>query len=176
MTIQLQHTYKNNMDVKDGTEKDINKKHLEENETEVKNKEDKVTLEKVTKHNKKKVSKSKQKAEGLDKAAFQAKLKKLREKRKEIMRLNRQEVVEEDRLSKLPKNFYQRQERAEWKLNDIKKRKECEEKGIDYDQHKLLDISARDADKVERSKARKKNFDPGFSSKFIIRLFKVQVK
>jgi len=113
---------------------------------------------------KKKNSKSKPKAEGLNKAAFQAKLKKLREKRKEIMRLNRQEVVEEDRLSKLPKNFHQRQERAEWKLNEIKKRKECEEKGIDYDQHKLLDISARDADKMERAKARKKNFDPGFST------------
>merc|ERR1719427_733800 len=72
------------------------------------------------------------------------------------MRLNRQEVVEEDRLSKLPKNFHQRQERAEWKLNDIKKRKMCEENGIDYDQHKLLDVSARDAEKIEKAKAKKK--------------------
>ena len=164
------------MDVKNGTEKERKEKHSEENETELKNNEEKVTEETVTVDNEKKVSKSKPKAEGLNKAAFQAKLKKLREKRKEIMRLNRQEVVEEDRLSKLPKNFHQRQERAEWKLNEIKKRKECEEKGIDYDQHKLLDISARDADKMERSKARKKNFDPGFSSKFSSNNYKLQVK
>ena len=150
--------------ISEETEEKVLEENVSEETTE------KVTKQKLRKKKTtKKESKTKEKAAaagGLDKAAFRAKLAKLREKRKEIMRLNRQEVVEEDRLSKLPKNFHQRQERAEWKLNDIKKRKMCEENGIDYDQHKLLDVSARDAEKIEKAKARKKNFDPGFSSNY----------
>ena len=93
------------------------------------------------------------------------KLKTLKQRRFEAKRLNRAEVVEEDRKSKLPSNWERRQQRAEWKLADIHKRKECEEKGLDYDRVKVMDITASDAERVDVLKKRKKDPDQGFSSK-----------
>ena len=92
-------------------------------------------------------------------------LKKLKMRRQESKKLNRSEMVEEDRKSKLPKNWENRQLIAEWKLNDIEKRKECEKEGVDYDRQKLLHVSAADAEKSEAKKRRKNNADLGFSSK-----------
>jgi len=106
----------------------------------------------------------KRNADGNSLASMKEKLAMLNKKRIEANRLNRAEVVEEDRVKKMPKNWENRQERAEWKLNDIKKRKECEEKGLDYNRQKLLSVSASDADKMESAKRAKKNFDPGFST------------
>lgn len=91
-------------------------------------------------------------------------LKELQAKRQESKKLNRAEMVEEDRKSKLPKNWENRQLIAEWKLKDIEKRKACEMNGKDYDREKLLHVSAVDADKSDAKKRRKNNADLGFST------------
>jgi hypothetical protein len=41
----------------------------------------------------------------------------------ETRKLNHEQVVEEDRLSKLPKNFEAKRRRQEWELNEIEARK-----------------------------------------------------
>ncbi|XP_050529497.1 pre-mRNA-splicing factor Syf2 [Daktulosphaira vitifoliae] len=92
-------------------------------------------------------------------------LKKLRDlhiKRNEARVNNHQEVIEEDKLMKLPSNWEARQRKAEWLINDDKMRKEAKEKGQDYDRLKLLNMTAMEADAIERKKKRK-NPDPGFS-------------
>ncbi|CAI9718575.1 Hypothetical predicted protein [Octopus vulgaris] len=80
----------------------------------------------------------------------------------EARKLNHQEVAEEDRKKRLPANYEEKRKRLEWEEEELKKQKECSAKGEDYDQVKLLDISAVDAEKWERKK-KKKNPDPGFS-------------
>nr|CAB3266752.1 pre-mRNA-splicing factor syf2 [Phallusia mammillata] len=92
------------------------------------------------------------------------KLKSLKNRRFESKRLNRAEVVEEDRKNKLPSNWESRQQRVEWKLDDIKKRKKCEEIGVDYERRKVMDVSAADADRWDSNKKRKKDPDQGFST------------
>jgi len=92
-------------------------------------------------------------------------LKKLRDlhiKRNEARVNNHQEVVEEDKQMKLPSNWEARQRKADWLLNDDKLRQEAKEKGQDYDRLKLLNMTAMEADAIERKKKRK-NPDPGFS-------------
>ncbi|XP_006815487.1 pre-mRNA-splicing factor syf2-like [Saccoglossus kowalevskii] len=89
-------------------------------------------------------------------------MKKLRDlhlRRNEARKLNHAEVVEEDKRSKLPSNFEAKRKRAEWELDDQKKRKA---RGEDYDRIKLLDISAEDAERWEKKK-KKKNPDQGFA-------------
>lgn len=83
-------------------------------------------------------------------------------KRNEARKLNHQEVVEEDKRSKLPKNWESKRKRVEWEEQEEEKRKEAEEAGEDYDRVKLLEVGAEDAEKWERYK-KKKNPDPGFS-------------
>uniref|UniRef100_H2Z162 Pre-mRNA-splicing factor SYF2 n=1 Tax=Ciona savignyi TaxID=51511 RepID=H2Z162_CIOSA len=90
--------------------------------------------------------------------------KKLQQRRSELKRLNRAEVVEEDRRSKLPSNWEIVQKKAEWKLDDIKKTKEFEAEGKDYERSKLLEVGASDAEKKLAIKRRKKNPDVGFST------------
>ncbi|XP_064618403.1 pre-mRNA-splicing factor syf2-like [Liolophura sinensis] len=80
----------------------------------------------------------------------------------EARKLNHQEVVEEDRRKKLPKNFDVKRKKSEWEQAEEEKRKECEERGENYDRVKLLDIGADEAERWERKK-KKKNPDPGFS-------------
>ncbi|XP_050421899.1 pre-mRNA-splicing factor Syf2 [Adelges cooleyi] len=92
-------------------------------------------------------------------------LKKLRDlhiKRNEARANNHQEVIEEDKLMKLPSNWEARQRKAEWLLNDDKLRQEAKEKGQDYNRLKLLNMTAMEADAIDRKKNRK-NPDPGFS-------------
>lgn len=76
--------------------------------------------------------------------------------------MNHQEVVEEDKRNKLPKNWEQRKARAQWVVDDEQAREEAKAKGEDYDRQKMLNIPADVADKVEKKK-RKKNPDQGFS-------------
>ncbi|CAK8695464.1 pre-mRNA-splicing factor syf2-like [Clavelina lepadiformis] len=92
------------------------------------------------------------------------KLKALKMRRFESKKLNRAEVVEEDRKGKLPKNWENRQQRAEYKLNEIEQRKTCDENGIDYDREKLLHVSASEAERLDGIKRRKKDPDLGFST------------
>lgn len=82
--------------------------------------------------------------------------------RNEARSQNHQEVVAEDARNKLPANWESRKRQAEWLLNDQKARKEAAEKGLDYDRVKLLNVSAIEAEKMERKK-KKKNPDQGFS-------------
>uniref|UniRef100_F6QBK7 Pre-mRNA-splicing factor SYF2 n=2 Tax=Ciona intestinalis TaxID=7719 RepID=F6QBK7_CIOIN len=93
-----------------------------------------------------------------------SRFKKLQQRRSELKRLNRAEVVEEDRKKKLPSNWEAVQKKAEWKLNEIEKSKEFADAGKDYDRVKLLDVSASDAEKKVAAKRRKKNPDIGFST------------
>ncbi|XP_056327507.1 pre-mRNA-splicing factor syf2 [Danio aesculapii] len=92
-------------------------------------------------------------------------LRKFRElhfKRNEARKLNHQEVVEEDKRLKLPSNWEAKKARLEYELLVDQKKKECAERGEDYDRVKLLEISAEDAERWERKK-KKRNPDPGFS-------------
>jgi len=84
-------------------------------------------------------------------------LKDLHLKRNEARQQNHKEVVEEDKRNKLPSNWDARRRRAEWILNDEKARKEAEEKGLDYDRVKLLQV---DAITAEKSSRKKKKIDP----------------
>lgn len=89
-------------------------------------------------------------------------LRKLHSLRNEARTQNHQEVVAEDARNKLPANWESRKRQAEWLLNDEKARKEAAAKGVDYDRAKLLNISALEAEKLDR-KRKKKNPDKGFS-------------
>ncbi|KAF7278957.1 pre-mRNA-splicing factor Syf2 [Rhynchophorus ferrugineus] len=90
------------------------------------------------------------------------KLRELHKKRNEARTHNHQEVVAEDARNKMPQNWEARKRRAEWILNDQKEREEAAQKGEDYDRLKLLNVTAIEADKLERKK-KKKNPDQGFS-------------
>ena len=101
---------------------------------------------------------------GKDKSRSE-RLKKFRElhmRRNEARKLNHQEVVEEDRRSKLPSNYEAQQKRLEWELADAKARQEAKEKGEDYERLKMLEVSADDLERMDR-KRKKKNPDPGFT-------------
>lgn len=89
-------------------------------------------------------------------------LKSLHLLRNEARNQNHQEVVAEDARNKLPANWENRKRRAEWTLNDQKAREEAAAKGLDYDRVKLLNVSALEAEQLERKK-KKKNPDKGFS-------------
>ncbi|XP_051945889.1 pre-mRNA-splicing factor syf2-like [Xyrauchen texanus] len=92
-------------------------------------------------------------------------LRKFRElhfKRNEARKINHQEVVEEDKRLKLPSNWEAKKARLEYELMVDQKKKECVERGEDYNRVKLLEVSAEDAERWERKK-KKKNPDPGFS-------------
>ncbi|XP_013781382.1 pre-mRNA-splicing factor SYF2-like [Limulus polyphemus] len=83
-------------------------------------------------------------------------------KRNEARKLNHQEVIEEDQRNKLPLNWENKIKWAEVKLEEELKRQEAVSRGEDYDQVKLLEVGADDAEKWERKK-KKKNPDKGFS-------------
>lgn len=91
------------------------------------------------------------------------KFKELQFRRKESRKLNYQEVVEEDRRSKLPENHETKNKWAQYLIDKEVKKQEAAAKGLDYNRMKLMDVTAEDADKWDRMK-KKKNPDPGFSS------------
>lgn len=90
------------------------------------------------------------------------KLRELHRLRNEARAQNHQEVVAEDARNKMPQNWESRKRRAEWILNDQKQREEATQKGEDYDRTKLLNVSALEAERVNKMK-KKKNPDQGFS-------------
>lgn len=99
--------------------------------------------------------------------ALQERLQKFKELsflRKESRKLNYQEVVEEDRRLKLPRNHESKNKWAQYIIEQEEKKQEAAAKGEDYNRVKLLDITAEDAEKWDRLKKRKKNADPGFSN------------
>jgi pre-mRNA-splicing factor SYF2 len=92
-----------------------------------------------------------------------ARLRNLQLKRNEARKLNHQEVVEEDRKDKLPRNFEAKRRRVEWEDEEQKKRTACEEAGDDYERMKMLDTSASEAERLDKARRKKKNPDEGFS-------------
>lgn len=90
------------------------------------------------------------------------KLRELHKARNEARTQNHQEVIAEDARNNLPSNWESRKRQAEWLLEDEKKRKEAQENGDEYDRVKLLNVSAIEAEIMER-KRKKKNPDRGFS-------------
>uniref|UniRef100_A0A2A4JZN2 Pre-mRNA-splicing factor SYF2 n=1 Tax=Heliothis virescens TaxID=7102 RepID=A0A2A4JZN2_HELVI len=90
-------------------------------------------------------------------------LKSLHTARNEARTHNHQEVVAEEARNKLPPNYEAKRRQAEWLLDDQAKREEAEKAGKDYDRVKLLNISAAEAERLERKK-KKKNPDEGFST------------
>lgn len=101
-------------------------------------------------------------ASAASKPGHMARLAELRLRRNEARKLNHQEVVEEDHRKKLPANFEAKQRQVEWEEERDRKKKECAEKGEDYDIAKLRDIGADEMERMER-KRKKKNPDQGFS-------------
>ncbi|XP_055384624.1 pre-mRNA-splicing factor Syf2 [Condylostylus longicornis] len=90
-------------------------------------------------------------------------LQNLHKLRNEARIQNHQEVIAEDARNKLPKNWESRKRQAEWILEDERAKAEAESRGENYERLKLLDISAIDAEKIEKKK-KKKNPDIGFAS------------
>ncbi|KAF9801935.1 hypothetical protein SFRURICE_016185 [Spodoptera frugiperda] len=90
-------------------------------------------------------------------------LRSLHSARNEARTHNHQEVVAEEARNKLPPNYEAKRRQAEWLLDDQAKRQDAEKAGKDYDRVKLLNISAVEAERLERKK-KKKNPDEGFST------------
>ncbi|XP_063536886.1 pre-mRNA-splicing factor Syf2 [Cydia strobilella] len=90
-------------------------------------------------------------------------LRTLHSARNEARTNNHQEVVAEEARNKLPANYEAKRRQAEWLVDDQKKRDEAESEGKDYDRVKLMNISAVEAERLERKK-KKKNPDQGFST------------
>ncbi|XP_061398045.1 pre-mRNA-splicing factor Syf2-like, partial [Musca vetustissima] len=79
-------------------------------------------------------------------------LRNLHKLRQEARTHNHQEVIAEDARKKLPNNWEARKRQADWILADEKAREEAKAKGLDYDRLKLLEVSAIDAEKIEKKK------------------------
>ncbi|EDW74734.1 pre-mRNA-splicing factor Syf2 [Drosophila tropicalis] len=93
-----------------------------------------------------------------------ARLLNLHKKRQEARTDNHQEVVAEDARKKLPNNWEARKRQAEWLLADDKARADAQAAGQDYERLKLLEVSAIDAERIEKKQRRKDNPDLGFST------------
>ncbi|XP_075528778.1 pre-mRNA-splicing factor SYF2 [Dermacentor variabilis] len=89
-------------------------------------------------------------------------LRTLHMRRNEARTLNHKEVIEEDRKSKLPSNCENKQKWAQYKLEEEQKYEDAAKRGEDYSRIKLLNISADEAERLDRKKKRK-NPDVGFS-------------
>jgi len=92
------------------------------------------------------------------------KLKSLHSKRTESRQVNHNEVIEEDRRAKEPKNMEARKRRAEYLLQEEEFKRKCEEEGKDFEREKMRRKGADEADWSDRQKKNKINPDQGFSS------------
>ena len=73
-----------------------------------------------------------------------SKLKTLHQARNEARNQNHNEVKKEIERLQLTKNWEIRQAKADWLIKDKANREAIEEKGLDYDRVKLLNVSALD--------------------------------
>ncbi|VDK60817.1 unnamed protein product [Anisakis simplex] len=94
---------------------------------------------------------------------FMERFKQLHQRRQESRKLNHEQVVDEDRRSKLPKNYELRRKRQEWELLELTEKEKAEERGEDYERLKALKTQADLADRKEFTKRKKHNPDKGFS-------------
>ena len=79
-------------------------------------------------------------------------------------KLNREAVQEEDRVAKLPANHESRQMRAQYKLDEIERKRKVKEDGDDFDLVKLREIPADKAESKFMKKKNKTDPDQGFTS------------
>ncbi|XP_045624873.1 pre-mRNA-splicing factor syf2 isoform X2 [Procambarus clarkii] len=77
--------------------------------------------------------------------------------------LNHKEVVEEDRVKQMPKNYAKKRERLEAEFKEDQRREAVLAEGKDYDRLRMLEVGADEAERWERRK-KKKNPDQGFST------------
>lgn len=96
-------------------------------------------------------------------ADFKERLAKLHNKRNEAAKLNHREVVEEDHIKHMPKNYAKKRERLEAEYEQYKQREAAEAEGKDYDRLQRLNVGANEADRRQRRK-KKRNPDQGFST------------
>lgn len=80
----------------------------------------------------------------------------------EARQKNHQEVIEENKKSKLPENWEAKKARADWVLEAEAKREKAANLGKDYSRTKLLEVGADEAERKER-KNMKRNPDKGFA-------------
>nr|XP_053633027.1 pre-mRNA-splicing factor syf2-like [Cherax quadricarinatus] len=81
----------------------------------------------------------------------------------EAAALNHKEVVEEDRIKQMPKNYSKKRERLEAEFKEDQRREAALAEGKDYDRLRMLEVGADEAERWERRK-KKKNPDQGFST------------
>lgn len=94
-----------------------------------------------------------------------AKLKNLHQARNEARNLNHSEVKKEVERFNLPSNWKSRQEKADWLIKDKANRDAAEEKGLDYERVKMLNVSALEQERMEKAKKKNKKIgDVGFDS------------
>jgi len=101
------------------------------------------------------------------KEKYAERMKKLRDlhmKRNEARKINHQEVVDEDKRAKEPKNMEARKRRAEYILKEEEMKAECIAAGRDWNIEKLRHLGANEADAMEKKRKSKLNPDEGFSS------------
>lgn len=93
-----------------------------------------------------------------------AKLKNLHHARNEARNSNHSEVKKEQERFTLPKNWDIRQQKADWLIKDKANRDAADEKGVDYDRVKMLNVSALDQERIDKMKKRNKKVgDQGFA-------------
>ncbi|XP_046440104.1 pre-mRNA-splicing factor SYF2-like [Daphnia pulex] len=90
------------------------------------------------------------------------KLRQLHCRRNEARQKNHQEVLEENKRSKLPTNWEAKKVRADWILQTEAQREEAAKLGKDFSRTKLLEVGADEAERKERRNM-KKNPDKGFA-------------
>ncbi|VDK56475.1 unnamed protein product [Cylicostephanus goldi] len=95
---------------------------------------------------------------------FNDRFRKLHQLRQQSRKANHEQVVEEDRKKKLPKNYEAKKARDEWELQEMEERKKAEEQGLDYERIKALNTPADVVARIEMKRKRKKNPDQGFST------------
>jgi len=92
------------------------------------------------------------------------KLRDLHMRRNEARKLNHQEVVEEDRRAKEPKNIEARKRRAEFILEEESLKAACLASGKDWEIERLRHLGADEAERQDKKKKLKMNPDEGFAS------------
>lgn len=94
-----------------------------------------------------------------------AKLKALHQARQEARNDNHGEVKKEVERLNLPSNWKAREEKADWLTKDKANRDAAQEKGLDYERVKMLNVSALEQERMEKLKKRgQKVGDDGFDS------------
>jgi len=91
------------------------------------------------------------------KEQLKARLAAMKAERAKAREDNQTQVVEEDRVSKLPKGFEARAARAQFEVEYNKRKEAAAERGVDFDRIKARSMTVEEAERWANSKRRKKN-------------------